>query len=387
MIELRVGAPAHGGHCIARHEGRAVFVRHALPGELVEAEVTEGGDDARFWRADAVRILEASPDRVDSPWPEAGAGGIGGGELGHVSLDAQRRWKRDVLAEAFERFAGIPFPGDVHAAVGDEERGGLAYRTRITAIAGPDGAPTMRKHRSEDALPLRRMPLAVPEAERAMLDARHGTGLRITATSSSAGQTVVTFEGDRAGTVREAVPTSAGVIEYDVRADGFWQVHREAPGLLVREVERRVGDASSVADLYAGAGLFGIALAAAGKDVTMVEFDRRAVNDAKATLKRTGIRAQMIGGDVRRTLTAGQVPHAEVAVIDPPRSGAGGATIAQLVALAPERIVYVACDPVALARDTGLLHEAGWELVEADSFDLFPMTHHVETLATFGRVR
>ncbi|MDQ4024173.1 MAG: TRAM domain-containing protein, partial [Actinomycetota bacterium] len=96
-VELEIGPVAHGGHCVARLDGRVVFVRHTLPGERVRARVTEGGN--RFWRADAVEVLEASADRVPSAWPEAGPGGVGGGELAHVALPAQRRWKSQVLAE------------------------------------------------------------------------------------------------------------------------------------------------------------------------------------------------------------------------------------------------------------------------------------------------
>ena len=82
-IDLDVGSPAHGGHCVARHDGRVIFVRHALPGERVRARLTESGTDARFWRADAHLILEPSVDRVQPAWEEAGAGGVGGGELSH----------------------------------------------------------------------------------------------------------------------------------------------------------------------------------------------------------------------------------------------------------------------------------------------------------------
>jgi tRNA/tmRNA/rRNA uracil-C5-methylase (TrmA/RlmC/RlmD family) len=384
-IRLSVGAPAHGGHCIARHEGRAVFVRHCLPGEEVVAVVTEGGPSDRFWRADAVEILEASPDRVPSAWPEAGPGGVGGGELAHVSLPAQREWKFAVLQEAFERFAKRDFPGVVVAAPGDDERGGLAYRTRVTAVAGEDGRATMRLHRSWQARSLERMPLAVAGVEEALLEARLEPGIRFTVASAS-GAVLVAPESDSAPTVRERVATPAGEIAFDVRADGFWQVHREAPSLLVREVLARAGEKERVLDLYAGAGLFGLSLALAGADVTLVEFDRRAATDAARTAERHGLGARVLAGDVRRTLRSaslGVMPDA--VVLDPPRAGAGAATVDAMVALEPRRIVYVACDPVALARDTALLADRGWDLLEAQAFDLFPMTHHVEAIASFER--
>ena len=87
-----VGPVAHGGHCVARlEEGRVVFVRHAIPGERVEVEVTEGTDGDRFWRADAVTRADASPDRVEAPCPVAGPGLCGGCDFQHVALDAPAR--------------------------------------------------------------------------------------------------------------------------------------------------------------------------------------------------------------------------------------------------------------------------------------------------------
>ncbi len=382
---VTVGAPAHGGHCVARLEGRVVFVRHALPGERVRLAMTEGGDEARFWRADAAEVIEASPDRVPSPWPEAGPGGVGGGELAHVSLPGQRAWKLAVLREAFERFARSEFPGEVHPAHAHET--GLGYRTRVTAVAGADGAATMRVHRSFEARRLSAMPLAVPEVERTLLEARLPEGTRFTVAAASAADAAaahVVPEGERGPVLRQAVTSVAGTIAHQVRAAGFWQVHTHAPALLVNEVLARVGDAATVWDLYAGAGLFGAALAAQGREVTLVEFDRRAVADARATLAAHGLRAAVHAADVRRCLSTGTLAGTpDAVVLDPPRSGAGAATLTALAAHRPRRIVYVACDPVALARDTALLNQAGWMLDEAQAFDVFPMTHHVEAVASF----
>src|SRR5690606_33662822 len=137
VVELEIGPVAHGGHCVARLTeaggggGRVVFVRHALPGERVRARLTEAASEARYWRAEAIEVLEASPDRVPSAWPQAGPGGVGGGELAHVELAAQRRWKGAVLAEQLARLAGVEREVTVEAAPGDDERGGLAWRTRI----------------------------------------------------------------------------------------------------------------------------------------------------------------------------------------------------------------------------------------------------------------
>ncbi|WP_061962216.1 class I SAM-dependent RNA methyltransferase [Demequina flava] len=393
LIELEVGAPAHGGHCVARLDGRVVFVRHALPGEKVRARLTESGDDAKLWRADAVEILEASEDRVPSPWPQAGAGGVGGGELGHVSLAGQRRWKAAVLQESFERFAKRDFPGEVVAAPGEDERGGLAYRTRVSATTDAEGRPAMRGHRSRDLHALESMPLATPELEELLLSMRIRAGARISLAQGSDGAVRATVDGvpwnagrldkrpNAPRTVRQSFTAGGATHDFKVATDGFWQVHVEAPALLAQEVLDRVGDAERVADLYAGAGLFTLPLAATGREVLSVEADADASRAAKRNCH-AAPSARIVQGDVRRTLQAGIGPM-DAIVLDPPRSGAGAATLEAMVGV--PRIVYVACDPVALARDTATLAEHGYSLVDATAHDLFPMTHHVETVATFER--
>jgi tRNA/tmRNA/rRNA uracil-C5-methylase (TrmA/RlmC/RlmD family) len=399
-IRLTVGAVAHGGHCVARHDGRVIFVRHALPGEVVTVEVTEGGADAKFWRADAVEIHEASPDRVSSAWPEAGPGGVGGGELAHVALPAQRAWKLAVLREAFERFAGptqgaTAFPsGEVRAVAGDDEAGGLGYRTRVGAVAGPDGRASMRAFRSHSVRTLERMPLATVAAEEALLAGRWTEGATIEVVDASGEERVRVLVDGRPWTgrgvdrrpnapshVREVVTVAGEEHSYRIAAGGFWQVHREAPAILAREVVERVGDAGAVLDLYAGSGLFTLPLAATGREVSSVESDPQAAKDARRNLHAHSA-ARVIEGDVRQMLRAG-LGRYDAVVLDPPRSGAGRATLEALHTTGASTLVYVACDPVALARDVAILRELGYLLESATAWDLYPMTHHVETVATF----
>src|SRR5690606_29810413 len=141
-------------------QGRVVFVRHTLPGELVRVRLTEAASEARYWRAEAIDVIEPSPDRVPSPWPEAGPGGVGGGELSHVALAAQRRWKGKVVAEQLARLAGIERDVAVEAAPGDEERGGLRWRSRIELRTDAQGRAGMTMSRSNEIVPLTSMPLA-----------------------------------------------------------------------------------------------------------------------------------------------------------------------------------------------------------------------------------
>jgi len=407
LVELEVGPVAHGGHCVARLDGRVVFVRHTLPGERVRARLTDAGPDATFWRADAVEVLEASPDRVPSAWSQAGAGGVGGGELAHVALPAQRAWKEAVLAEQLRRLAHDDRPVTVHAAPGDDERGGLRWRTRVDLVADPRGRLGMRRHRSHEVHALDDMPLAVEAvAELDLFARRWAPGAHVEAVAPVGGDApLVLLDGatldlrhgrpDRRpnarSSVRERVDVGPGYT-YRVAAAGFWQVHRQAPEVLVRAVLDGVGDiaGAAVLDLYSGAGLFTLPLADAVGDrgsVTSVEDDARAVRDARRNVHDRP-QVTLHAGDVRRALQGRDgldVGRPDVVVLDPPRSGAGRATLDALAALGPDRVVYVACDPAALARDVALLAGHGYRLDDVQGWDLFPMTHHVEAVAVLTR--
>ena len=402
LVELEVGPVAHGGHCVARLHGRVVFVRHALPGERVRARLTESGEGRAFWRADAVEVLEASADRVPSAWPAAGPGGVGGGELSHVALPAQRAWKSAVLDEQLRRLAHLEIDVPMNAAPGDDERGGLAYRTRIDLVADAAGRAGMRRFRSHDVQALDSMPLATEViAGLGLFDRRWPAGSRIEAIAPAGGdEPLVLLEGvpfdlrrgrpDPRPNARTSVREQVGAHTYRVSAAGFWQVHREAPEVLVQAVLAGVGDVAgaTVADLYAGAGLFTVPLAdAVGPTgaVVGVEGDERAVRDARRTLHDQP-HVALHHGDVARVLAeADDVVHADVVVLDPPRTGAGRRVVDAVAQLRPDRIVYVACDPAALARDIGLLGGAGYRPTLVQGFDLFPHTHHLEAVAVLER--
>jgi len=418
-VDLEIGPVAHGGHCVARLDGRVVFVRHALPGERVRARLTEAGESKSFWRADAIEVLDASPDRVPSAWPAAGPGGVGGGELAHVALPAQRAWKQAVLQEQLRRLAHDERTVPVLAAPGDDKRGGLAWRTRIDLVADGRGRAGMCRYRSHQVLALAGLPLASQAiAALGLFDRRWPAGARIEAVAPAGGDTPmvlvdgVPFDLARGepdlrpharAAVREHVSTPSGAWTYRVAAAGFWQVHREAPGVLVQAVLAAAGDVSGarVCDLYAGAGLFTAPLAGAvgeGGAVLAVEGDDRAVRDLRRLVHdrpQVTLRAGDVGRVLRGVVDArdagphGAAPggpaHADVVVLDPPRTGAGRGVVASIAALGPQRVVYVACDPAALARDVALFAGAGYALDRLTAHDLFPMTHHVEAVAVLTR--
>ncbi|WP_158375067.1 class I SAM-dependent RNA methyltransferase [Cellulosimicrobium cellulans] len=413
LVELEVGPVAHGGHCVARLRvpgedgpGRVVFVRHALPGERVVARLTDAGSKARFWRADAVEVLDASPDRVESAWPEAGPGGVGGGELAHVRLDAQRAWKSAVLSEQLQRLARVERSVPVRALPGDDERGGLGWRTRVGFLADREGRAGMRRFRSHDVLPVTAMPLMSDAlADLDLLGRRWAPGARIEAVAPAGGDAPVVLVDDQPfdlrrgkadprpnarSAVREQVRVGERAWAYRVAAAGFWQVHREAPAALTGAVLDALGDVDGarVLDLYSGAGLFTLPLADAVGDagsVVAVEGDARAVRDARRNLHDRP-RVELHAGDVAGALASGVAgAGVDAVVLDPPRVGAGRDVVRAVAGLAPRRVVYVACDPAALARDVAYLAEEGYAVADVTGYDLFPMTHHVEAVAVLER--
>ena len=363
-FDVEVGPVAHGGHFVARHDGRVIFVRHALPGERVTVRVTEGDEGSRFLRGDAVEVLEASADRVAAPCPVAGPGLCGGCDFQHVSLAAQRELKATVVREQLQRLAKLDVPVTVEPVPGDDE--GLRWRTRVQYALTPDGRRGFRAHRSHRVVP-------VDDCLITRQDAR------------------VEVEGDALdeGLVTETVVTSSGERAFDVAAHGFWQVHPGAPRVLVETVldQLRPRPGESCLDLYAGVGLFSGFLAdAVGPtgSVHAVEGDRDACEHARANLAAFPT-ATVTRGSVDRVLAALDPAPVDLVVLDPPREGAKKPVVSAVVDRAPRAVAYVACDPAALARDVALFAQAGYRLDALRAFDLFPMTHHVECVALLTR--
>jgi tRNA/tmRNA/rRNA uracil-C5-methylase (TrmA/RlmC/RlmD family) len=424
--EVEVGPVAHGGHCIARTgEGRVLFVRHALPGEKVVVRVTEGNEDSRFLRADAVRVLEASKDRVEAPCPYAGPGKCGGCDWQHAKPGAQRRLKGEVVAEQLQRLAGLTpeeagWDGTVMPAEGDKVPAGEvpAWRTRVQYAVDADGHAGLRKHRSHDVQPIDRCLIAAPGVSELGIEQRDWSGMEsvdaIAASGSQDRQVVLTPRpGARLPLVDLNRPVSVLRVAEDggvhrvhgrpfvrERADdrtyrvgngGFWQVHPQAADTLVRAVMQgllpRKGD--TALDLYCGAGLFAGALADRVGDkgaVLGIESGKRAVEDARHNLEHFD-RVRIEQGKVEQALPRTGITEVDLIVLDPPRAGAGKQTVKHLAGLAARRIAYVACDPAALARDIAYFAEAGYRVRTLRAFDLFPMTHHVECVAILEPVK
>ncbi len=373
LLELEVGPVAHGGHCVARYEGQVVFVRHALPGELVHARVTE--QNAKYLRADAVQVLTPSPQRIEPPCPYAGPGRCGGCDFQHANIVEQRRLKATVVSDTLRRIGGIE-RNIVMESPGDD---GLGWRTRMR-YSVVDGRPGMFAHRSHDLIPIDKCLIAHPGTPD-VLHERWPEASSVKAVVSSEGKTAVLTDDNAGGRVVEVVRNR----RFRVEAEGFWQAHPAAPETLVDAVlaglEPRDGE--TALDLYSGVGLFAAFLAEAGCAVLAVEGSKAAVKNARRNLHDLPA-VTLEAGDVAKVLNsaAGQgLESVDLVVLDPPRTGAGKDVVRRIAALSPRKIAYVACDPAALARDLKTFGDLGYGVSSLRAFDLFGMTHHIECVA------
>ncbi|HWF17478.1 MAG TPA: TRAM domain-containing protein [Acidimicrobiales bacterium] len=410
LLELEVGALAGGGGCVARAtDGKVVFVRHAIPGERVRARVTAATKS--YLRADAVEILGASPDRVDPPCPHAGPGRCGGCDFQHIEVGVQRRLKATRVEELLRQIAGMEREIEVEAVVGVEGgRDGLGWRTRVRLAVDGSGRAGFRRHRSHRVERVEACPVTTAQvgATGALAATWPGvteievlTGVpsdeAVLAVTPRRGPGAPRLPAVRGGLVfRGKVRRDPGAVHMQVRGQTyrvssgvFWQAHVGAAEALLAAVLGLIGDVdlngATAADLYSGAGLFAVALAdAVGADgsVVAVERDRRACADARHN---AGGRAHLLveQTEVTPALVATGIGRPSVVVLDPAREGAG---IEVMQAFASHtstlrRLVYISCDAATFARDVHVLLDVGWTMPSLRTFDIFPMTEHVELVA------
>jgi tRNA/tmRNA/rRNA uracil-C5-methylase (TrmA/RlmC/RlmD family) len=390
VLELEVGGPAHGGSCVARHDGQVFFVRHALPGERVNALVTE--ETKHFGRADAVEIVRPSAHRVVPPCPVARPGGCGGCDWQHATAAYQRDLKAAVVVEQLRRLAGIdrevvvePLPGD-----------GFGWRTRVRFAVDASGRAGFRRHRSHEVVPVEECPIAHPLVESAGVEGNRwrGSSEVEVAVSAATDDRVVRVAAATGGRMRTheggVLHEQAAGRSWRVSPGAFWQVHPAAADALTGAVIGGLQPAAGerALDLYAGVGLFAGSLAAAvgpTGQVTAIESATVSAADAAHNLADVP-QARLVRSDVAAALVdPARFGRVDVVVLDPPRSGAGAKVVDGICALQPRAIGYVACDPAALARDLATFAARGYALTQLRAFDLFPQTHHVECVAIMQR--
>ena len=387
LVQVTIEKVAHGGHFIARHDGAVIFVRHAIPGENCTIQITSTGSS--FNRADVVSVQSPSEFRVVAPCSFAHRNGCGGCDFQHISVDHQRQLKSDVITEQFSRIAKIDLRVEVEE-VGESTH----WRTRAIATTDRNGKLGFFKSRSHSIAPVTDCIICVEGMNFAEIAGRELKGdVRVEISSSNTGERSIALAPTR-GEEKARLTEGPAVLHenvagrtLEVSQESFWQSHKKAPEVLTQTVMEfaKIKTGEHVLDLYGGVGLFSAAiLDAVGETghVDLIEGSRVATADASRNFVGHA-NITIATGDVAKLLT--RITAADVVVLDPPRDGAGKEAVAHISRLAPRAIVYVACDPAALARDTGYLSDNGYSLVKVRAFDLFPMTHHIECVALYAR--
>lgn len=386
-LTLTVGPPANGGSCVARQDGRVVFVRYALPGERVRVRVT--AERGSYWHAECVEVIEPSPDRISPLCPIAGVGGAGCCDLAFADPAAVRVLKGEVVANQLTRLGGHHWAG---AAEPLGDTGPTGWRTRVRLDVGADGRAGFHRYHSAEL---------VTDLHCGQLPARMTDGLaaqswppgdHVHVTLDDNGTRHVVSTGrQRRPQVAEgdyyAVQRVAGRC-WQVPVTAFWQAHRDAAATYSALVAdwAQPGSGATAWDLYGGAGVFaavlGEAVGESGRVLT-VDTARAATGAAREALADLP-QVRVSTDSVRRALEA-QRGGADVAVLDPPRSGAGREVIDLLAAAEVPRVVHIGCEAASFARDIGLYRGHGYTVERLRVFDAFPLTHHVECVALLTR--
>ncbi|HWF29078.1 MAG TPA: TRAM domain-containing protein [Mycobacterium sp.] len=393
-LTLVTGAPANGGSCVAHHEGRVVFVRHALPGERVRVRVT--ADRGSYWHAEVIEVIEASADRIASLCPIAGVDGAGCCDLAFAVPEAARALKAHVVANQLERLGGYRWTGEAEPL---SDCGPTGWRTRVRLDVGADRRPGFHRYHSDELV----TDLRCAQLPAGMLDGLMQACSEADLTPTAQLHVAVDDDGERhvVRTLRQGKRTATKVVQgsyeavqrvgtrsWRVPVTAFWQAHRDAAGVYSSLVAdwAQAGAAMTVWDLYGGAGVFAAVLAdAVGESgrVLTVDTSRAGTRAARAALVDLP-QVDVVTDSVRRALTM-QESSADVAVLDPPRSGAGRDVVDLLAAAGVPRVVHIGCEAASFARDTGLYLSHGYLVEKLKVFDAFPLTHHTECVALLTR--
>ena len=405
LVTLEIEKPAVGGRMLARHRGQIVLVWGGIPGETVRARIERAGRGVLY--AEATDVLTASPDRraPEGDWR------CGGNVYAHVAYDRQVRLKGEIIRETLGRIGRLPLDG-LPVVVASPERG-YRMRARLHAADGRLGFFREGTHqlcepgqtgqllpqtlawiaRLERFLAERRLTgVAAVEITENVAGDERACHLELAPGTDPVGFDAFAVESTVTDTLRVREEDAGTTLQLRRHARSFFQGNRFLLEPLVRHVAALVPQ-GPVVDLYAGVGLFGLSLAAAGVgNVTLVEGDAASGADLSHNAAPLGDRVQVVRRSVEAFLPShvGRVPRSGPAerptiIVDPPRTGLSKDAAAGIVQARPARIVYVSCDIATLARDARTLVDAGYSLEGVTGLDLFPNTAHVETVAAFSR--
>lgn len=389
-LTLTTESVANGGSCVARHEGRVVFVRYALPGETVRARIRDRRGS--YWHADVVEVIDAAPDRIESLCPIAGPDGSGCCDFAFVEPVGLRALKGQVVANQLQRLADVPWPDGAPVCAEPVGSGGsTGWRTRVRLAVGSDGRPGFHRYHSSELISDLRC-AQVPAGMLADLPVEGlSAGDQLHVVDDDAGARHVLASAEHRSRVLAGSYDGVQVVgqrRWRVPVTAFWQAHRDAATVYSALVAEwaQVPVAGTAWDLYGGAGVFaavlGDAVGSSG-EVLSVDTSRAGSRAGRAALSDLG-QVRFVVDSVRRGVGRRR-RSPDTVVLDPPRTGAGREVIELISGAGADRVIHFGCEAAAFARDIGLYRRHGYRLDTLRVFDAFPLTHHVEGVALLVR--
>ena len=382
IITLDIGTIANGGHFIARHNDQIIFVRHSITGEKANVKIT--AVNSKFAFGDAVEILKKSKDRVNAPCKYAHPEGCGGCDFQHIDLKTQLNFKKIVIQDQFKRIAKIDINPDLISA---DSESGLNWRSRLNLGISENKKLGLHSHKSNKIIEIDECLIALKEINNLDVFNKHWENNdNIKISCSSENDINISHLGEKisgSDKLKEVVRDN----KFNISPQSFWQSHKSAPGIILEKVLKfaNIKKGERVCDLYGGVGLFTLPISkiiGENGEVHLIETNRTCIDDANemfADLKNIFTHH----GTVEQKL--GSVKKIDTIILDPPRNGISKQVINQMIEKKPHTIVYVSCNPSTLARDTKILLNNKYALTNVVGLDLFPMTHHVECVASFSK--
>jgi 23S rRNA (uracil1939-C5)-methyltransferase len=385
-IQLRIERIVPRGYGIAFADGLTFFVALAAPGDLVEAQVVEVKGKTAF--AEIESVIEPGRDRIEPPCPYFGT--CGGCDFQQLNYEAQLAAKVAIIRDCLHRIAKIEWENDI-PIIHSPEPFGYRLRAQWHANTNTKQIGYFRRD-SRELVDIEYCMILQPELQRQLTDLRESDEwgmfandkVQIDTAAGSNGEVSV-YSADLSEEAKE-IEIAALNEKYRFSARSFFQGTKY---LLDKLIETAIGDASGkhALDLYCGVGFFTLPLARCFEHVLGIEENGEAVefavrNAKNAALNNIGFRSE----SVRRYLSNIVESELDFALLDPPRAGTEKDTIMNLIRLRPKQISYVACEPSVLARDLKRFVENGYSITSITAVDLFPQTHHVETVVKLARI-
>ena len=383
IVTLDIERIANGGHFIAKHDNQIIFVRHTISGEKAKVKIT--AINSKFAFGDAVEILKPSKDRVVAPCKYSHPEGCGGCDFQHIESQAQIDLKRVIIKDQFKRIAKIEVSPEL---INAEPSNGLNWRTRLNLSVSEDKNLGLRAFRSNKIIEIDKCLIALKEINNSEIFSKKWNNEDNLKISYSSEKEINISQSGKSLSGSNNLIEIVNDNKYEISPKSFWQSHKNAPNLLLKKVLKfaDIKKGEIICDLYGGVGLFTLPISkliGEKGEVHLIEIDKTCIEDANKMFK--GIQNIFIHhGKVEQKL--GSVKRIDTIVFVPPRKGVSKQVINQIIEKKPKLIVYVSCNPSTLARDSKILLDNKYKLNNIVGLDLFPMTHHIECVASFSKI-